>query len=343
MADEDSLLQGNRRGKVFKREGHVADGLFTIDPGSTIDAANSIFDMSTLTPPVVELSDELFGEGSVRLASLSEDFTIEWKPAHTNNHFQGRNGHRPIAIVDHIMAGSLNATTSWFSNPQSEASTHYGIGKDGRIYQFVRVENGAYGNGPINKPDMSVPWLAECVNRKINPNFVTISIEHEGQPGEAFTERMYQATLWLHRYLIQNFNIPNNRNHFVGHFQIDRVNRPNCPGNTFPWDRLMKDLGTASTTGSGDATVASAPAGDDNVEGRVASEFGPGTVNTPGAYVRKRPGFGPEAPVLRKLDKGTVVAFKAYSDAGPAFQNGNRWYQIADNSGGGWIHSKMIS
>jgi N-acetyl-anhydromuramyl-L-alanine amidase AmpD len=343
MADQDEMLDSKRRGRVFKSSGHVADGLFTVDPGSTIDAANSIFDMSTLTPPVTEISDELFGEGSVRLASLSDDFTIEWRPAHSENHFQGRNGQRPIAIVDHIMEGSLSATTGWFANPASGASTHFGIGKQGQIFQYVRVENGAYGNGPINKPDLSIPWIAQCVAQKINPNFVTISIEHEGRTGEGFTEQMYQATLWLHRYLIQNFNIPNNRQNMVGHFQLDNVNRPFCPGKGFPWERLWKDLGAASGSGGGSTPPAGGVVADDNVEGRTLSDFGPGTVNTNGAYVRKRPGFGPEASVLRKLDKGTVISFKAYSDAGPAFQGGSRWYQIADNSGGGWIHSKMIS
>lgn len=168
---------------------------------------------------------------------------IEWKPAHPKNHFVGRGGHNPIAIVDHIMAGSLNATTGWFHNPASGASTHFGVGKDGRIHQYVAVKNAAYGNGPINKPDMSVPWIAECVAKKINPNFVTISIEHEGQSGDHFTEQMYQATLWLHEHLITTYNIPRRRENISGHNQLDNVNRHFCPGKGFPWERLMQDLG----------------------------------------------------------------------------------------------------
>jgi N-acetyl-anhydromuramyl-L-alanine amidase AmpD len=342
--DTNATLEGKRRGRVFKGKGHVADGLFTRDPGSTIDAPNSTFDMGFSTPPVTAFEDRLFAEGTAGLASLSDNFTIDWKPAHPNNHFTGRNGLRPIAIVDHIMAGSLNATTGWFANPKSEASTHFGVGKDGRIHQYVRVENGAYGNGTVNKSDLSVPWIAECVSKKINPNFVTISIEHEGQTGETFTEQMYQATLWLHRFLIQNFNIPVSRQNIVGHNQIDNVNRSFCPGKGFPWERLMTDLGAKEAgTGVNPKITSPNPQGDEDVEGRVVSNFGPGTVNSAGSYIRKRPGFGPEAPVLRKLDKGTVLSFKAYSDAGPTFQGGNRWYHIADKDNGGWIHSKLIS
>ncbi|HHY13968.1 MAG TPA: S-layer homology domain-containing protein [Thermoanaerobacterales bacterium] len=30
--------------------------------------------------------------------------------------------------------------------------------------------------------------------------------------------------------------------HIIGHYRIDSVNRPNCPGNKFPWNRLFDDL-----------------------------------------------------------------------------------------------------
>ena len=79
-----------------------------------------------------------------------------------------------------------------------------------------------------------------------NPNRYTISIEHEGYGSNGgdgnLTEQQYQATLRLHRQLINKWNIPIDRNHIIGHFEIDKINRPNCPGKAFPWDRLMKDL-----------------------------------------------------------------------------------------------------
>jgi hypothetical protein len=74
-----------------------------------------------------------------------------------------------------------------------------------------------------------------------NPNRWTIGIEHEGFDG-TLTEPQYQASLWLHKQLIAKFGIPIDDNHIVGHYRIDSVNRPNCPGPNFPWARLFTDL-----------------------------------------------------------------------------------------------------
>jgi len=81
-----------------------------------------------------------------------------------------------------------------------------------------------------------------AVQNKINPNRLTISIEHEGKTGEEYPEAQYQATLFLHKMLVSQFQIPVDRHHIIGHYQIDSVNRPQCPGRAFPWSRLMEDL-----------------------------------------------------------------------------------------------------
>jgi len=48
--------------------------------------------------------------------------------------------------------------------------------------------------------------------------------------------------LWLHQQLIKWWGILIDSNHIIGHYRIDSVNRPNCPGPLFPWDRLFADL-----------------------------------------------------------------------------------------------------
>jgi N-acetylmuramoyl-L-alanine amidase len=67
----------------------------------------------------------------------------------------------------------------------------------------------------------------------INPNLRTVSLEHEGLSGQTFTEKQYQSTLAVHRFLMAQFNIPADRVYLNGHYQIDSVNRPNCPGSGF--------------------------------------------------------------------------------------------------------------
>jgi N-acetyl-anhydromuramyl-L-alanine amidase AmpD len=49
--------------------------------------------------------------------------------------FTSPKGYKTIAIVDHIMAGTLAGTDSWFNNPTSKVSSHFGVGKNGEIYK----------------------------------------------------------------------------------------------------------------------------------------------------------------------------------------------------------------
>jgi len=83
----------------------------------------------------------------------------------------------------------------------------------------------------------------------------------------------------------------------------------------------------------------------EGVQGLVWGEFGPGTVANAGSYVRARPVLDPtQGRVLRKLDKGVMLHFVAYTDSGPQVNGGGpRWYLISSNEGGGWIYSRLIS
>jgi len=157
---------------------------------------------------------------------------IIWKPS--PNFSAGRKGRSIIAIVDHITAGSAAGAIAWLSNPASQASAHYVVAKSGGIVQLVAEENRAWHAGIVNKPN----WL---LYDGTNPNNYTIGIEHEGYDG-TLTELQYQATLWLHKQIMARNGIPLDTSHIIGHYRIDSVNRPNCPGPNFPWQRLFADL-----------------------------------------------------------------------------------------------------
>lgn len=154
----------------------------------------------------------------------------------SQNHFKGRNGYQPIAIVDHITAGAMPGCLSWLMNPKAKASAHYLVAKDGRIFQLVKDADTAWHAGFVNRPSWSL------LKRDINPNYYTIGIEHECLSGGELTEEQYQATRWLHTYLCEKWHIPVDTDHIIGHYRIDSVNRPNCPGPQFPWHRLFEDL-----------------------------------------------------------------------------------------------------
>ena len=158
---------------------------------------------------------------------------IEW--AASPNYGKGRNGKKIIAIVNHITAGTFPGCLSWMRNPQAKASAHYLVTRQGKIYQMVRDEDTSWHAGFVNRPTWDL-------YDGTNPNRYTLGIEHEALAGEGLTEKQYQATLALHRLLVKKHNLPVDTKHILGHYRIDAVNRPNDPGEKFPWSRLFNDL-----------------------------------------------------------------------------------------------------
>lgn len=141
-----------------------------------------------------------------------------------------------LAIVDHITGGGYPGCRTWLCNPAAKSSAHYIVARSGEVVQLVKDEDTAWHAGIVNKPN----W--DLYNRlQFNPNRWTIGIEHEGYDG-TLTDEQYQATLELHRTLIEKYNIPIDTEHIVGHYRVDSVNRPYCPGPQFPWARLFVDL-----------------------------------------------------------------------------------------------------
>lgn len=171
------------------------------------------------------------------------DFQIQWHP--TQNFSPGRRKYgtqteQVLAIVDHITAGAFPGCLNWLCNPEAKASAHYLITRDGQIFQLVKEGDTAWHAGIINKPN----W-ALYSQLGYNPNRWTIGIEHEeysgdGEPG--LSEIQYQASKWLHQELTAKYNIPKDNEHIVGHYRVDSVDRANCPGPYFPWQRLFNDL-----------------------------------------------------------------------------------------------------
>lgn len=153
--------------------------------------------------------------------------------------FSNREGYKQLFIVNHIMSGTIDGSENWFNNYESKASSNYGISKKGEVREWVDPKNKAWANGIVTNKNN--PISKEFPG--VNPNCVTISIEHEGETGEKFTEEMYNSTLELHKYLLTKYpDIKIDRDHIIGHYRIDPVKKLNCPGSGFPWDRLFNDL-----------------------------------------------------------------------------------------------------
>lgn len=149
-----------------------------------------------------------------------------------------------VAICDHIMQGYIPGSYARFNNPNEEVSAHFGVGINGQVVQFVDMGRSAWANGILEQGwDQTIKWLSETVKQKLRINTRTISIEHEGQPGETMPEPQYQATLALHKYIITTWpTIKPDRQHIIGHNQITPQSRAHCPSDAFPFDRLITDL-----------------------------------------------------------------------------------------------------
>lgn len=171
---------------------------------------------------------------------------IVWKGnAHTNS--SSREGHVPFVIVNHISVGTMSSMDNWFTTPANQVSSaHFGVARDGRIHQYVSIDRMAWANGiPKERfPQATAPVVQDM---GVNPNLYSVSIEHEGYDGD-LTESQFQASVWLHRY-IRSYaretwgkEFPLDSYHVVGHFQINPVQKPDCPGPKFPWERLYQAL-----------------------------------------------------------------------------------------------------
>src|SRR3989338_5731378 len=160
------------------------------------------------------------------------------------NFWVGRKGYRPEGVVIHIMDGTLIGTDSWFANPSSQVSAHYGIGRTGEVHQYVQENDDAWHAGPDDA------LLSQLIKTNINPNLYTIGIEHEGKPNDVWTDATKQSSATLIREICQRWQIPIDRNHIVGHFEIFSK-KPNCPAsNKAILDELVALAGQQTTNPS---------------------------------------------------------------------------------------------
>lgn len=173
-------------------------------------------------------------------------YQIEWRGNEFTN-FSSREENIPLIIVNHIVDGTAESCDSWFrSSTNKQSSAHFLVTFKGEIKQYVRIEDMAWANG-LKLYDIPKAESALVRSMKMNPNLYSVSIEHEGTTGQ-LTEEQFQATLWLHRYIqdyIRNkwgHEIPMDREHILGHFEIDPLRKANCPGKDFPWEKLIKEL-----------------------------------------------------------------------------------------------------
>ena len=136
--------------------------------------------------------------------------------------FGSRNGFKSEFVSIHIMDGTLVGTDSWFATPSSQVSSHYGIGLNGEIHQYVDESNAAWANGRVSNP------TTKAIHLNINPNQYSISIEHEGKDLALWTDAQLKVSADLVKDICARHKIPIDENHIVFHKEIYSL-KPYCP------------------------------------------------------------------------------------------------------------------
>jgi len=146
------------------------------------------------------------------------------------NYYHGRAGWPVVAIVIHTMAGTLASCDSWFRNPASQVSSHYGIGLAGEQHQYVALSNGSWANGVLEAGN---DWVS-IVGNSANPNYQTVTVETEdnGSGSTPVTDAQWGSTLAVCQLALRTY--PGIR-YLMGHNVISPNSRPSCCGNRW-WE-----------------------------------------------------------------------------------------------------------
>lgn len=142
------------------------------------------------------------------------------------------NGMREVrGLVLHSMWGTYQGSIAWFKNPQSQASCHYLISKNGEIAQMAEHSTmtwhaGVYDTGKC--PEWAIP----------NPNWFTIGIEFEDERNAnwVYPEKQRIAGQELVAQLIKQYSIPRER--ILLHRHLNPSRRTD-PVGSFSFDWLL--------------------------------------------------------------------------------------------------------
>ena len=168
------------------------------------------------------------------------------------NHFNGRKSNVPDVIVLHNTGGTkISSAHYWFLNKESYTSAHFLVGLDGEVRQYVNIADGSYCNGTTNDRTKA-HFYGNATNgvvktRSQNANLYTVSIECVGDVGEDMTKAQFEAVVSLIRYIrnevkrIYLKDIPLNRLHIIGHYEVAPLTRGYC-GKNFQYDKIIKEL-----------------------------------------------------------------------------------------------------
>ena len=128
-------------------------------------------------------------------------------------------------MIHYTAQDSIQQTMRTFGLLRTEVSSHYVIGKDGKIYHIVNdyMRSNHAGSGK---------WGSVT-----DMNSISLGIEIDNNGTEPYTDLQIKNLLALLDYLKRTYNIP--AANFIGHQDYSPRRKPD-PGLLFPWKQLAK-------------------------------------------------------------------------------------------------------
>lgn len=125
---------------------------------------------------------------------------------------------RVLGLVLHIMEGTLEGSQSWFDNPESKASSHFGTGEDGELRQWVDTKDRAWAQASGNTD--------------------YLSIENEGHSGDLLAVGQIESVAQVYAWMVKKYGVPYAVANKPGESGLGYHgmggkawgNHPNCPG-----------------------------------------------------------------------------------------------------------------
>jgi len=132
-------------------------------------------------------------------------------------------------VIHYTGMRSLQSAVERLISKKYEVSSHYLIGRTGKILQLVKDNNIAWHAGISN-------WFNF---KKLNKTSIGIELENKGhQYGyQNFSNKQINQLIKILKILKKKFNIQNIN--IIGHSDI-ATNRKKDPGEKFPWKKLYK-------------------------------------------------------------------------------------------------------
>ncbi|WP_232379290.1 N-acetylmuramoyl-L-alanine amidase [Polyangium fumosum] len=248
-----------------------------------------------------------------------------WRPAPSSNYTSGRGGKKAELLVIHTCAGTYAGCWGWLTTPYptnpNKTSAHYVVNESGsEISALVDEVNTAHHVG--------ASWNGLPTNPR------SVGIEHGGYPytsANPWKEGQIAASAKLSCDIVKRQNIIRDRQHIIGHYQPDPVNRANDPGTGFPWADYMNRINTCvDGGGGGGSTTITVDSNNANNNSAVARIVAPSANWTSSTNVSGYYGTGYYAAPTAAISDGATFEF--YLAAAGSKQVYAWWTSASDRS-----------